>query len=169
MSRFATLAALPVLFIACDPAGGLSDCPECLDGTTTTETAADSEDLMEAPQSACGNVWYVDMTMRGVLTDEMGQPLEGAEVWLEERAWSPIAKSHGMGMTDANGMFEFQVYELPIIEDCWGWAALYHVVGERGEASGEVEANLQVIKGWLDQSFVADVSNLPFTLENAPL
>jgi hypothetical protein len=146
------LTALTLL-VACDQPAAIQDCEDCVGDERVAEG---SEDLLDAPQSQCGNVWYVDMTVVGQLT--------GPDVWLEERAWMPTS-IHGEGVTDDEGRFSFDVVEVPIVEECWGWAALFSVVGEHADASGEIDANMQIVRGWQDGTNIADVSKLPFVLE----
>jgi hypothetical protein len=154
--------SLLVLMAACDQPAPVADCVDCT-GVRAEEDQG-SEDLLDAPDSMCGNVWYVDMEVVGQLVGPDGTPVPDAEVWLEERAWMPTSV-HGEGWTDAEGHFAFEVTGVPIVEDCWGWAALFHVVGERDDASGEIDVNMQIVRAWQDGSFVADVSNLDFVLE----
>lgn len=115
------------------------------------------------PDGACGPVHYIDLEIRGLVQDESGMPAASVEVWLDERAWVPTT-IHGQGMTDADGRFAFPATELPIVERCWGFAALFHIVAQDLESYGEIDANYPIISAWLAGDTFADFEVRPVVL-----
>ncbi len=113
---------------------------------------------------ACGPVHSVDLEIRGRVEDASGIPAPGVEVWLEERAWDP-GTVHGQGMTDADGRFAFPAAGMPIVEQCWGFAALFHIVAQDLERYGEIDANYPIVSAWLAGESVADFEVRPVVLE----
>jgi hypothetical protein len=157
--RLTPLLACAVLTTACnhEPDAGTpatEDAP--LDSAPTGAGAP--------PDGACGPVHYVDLEIRGYVRDGSGLPAAGVEVWLDERAWVPTT-IHGQGMTDSEGHFEFPATELPIVERCWGFAALFHIAAQDLEAYGEIDANYPIISAWLAGEPVADFDVRPVVLQ----
>jgi hypothetical protein len=117
------------------------------------------------PEGACGPVHAVDLAIQGVVQDASGLPAPGVEVWLEERAWAPTTV-HGQGMTDADGRFTFPATGMPIVEKCWGFAALFYIVAQDLESYGEIDANYPIVSAWLQGESVADFEIRPVVLES---
>jgi hypothetical protein len=109
-------------------------------------------------------VHEVDLEIQGVVHDGSGLPAPGVEVWLEERAWAPTTV-HGQGMTDADGRFTFPATAMPIVEQCWGFAALFYIAAQDLESYGEIEANYPIVSAWLEGETVADFEVRPVVLE----
>ena len=128
------------------------------------EPSGGSGTTLPPPEGACGPVHSVDMEIRGKVEDTSGLPAPGVEVWLEERAWEPTTV-HGQGMTDADGHFAFPATALPIVEQCWGFAALFNIVAQDLESYGEIDANYPIISAWLAGEAVADFEVRPVVLE----
>jgi hypothetical protein len=150
-------SAIVVLFAACGPDDqGLSDHDH--------EPAGGSGTTTSVPEGACGPVHAVDLEIRGRVEDASGLPASGVEVWLEERAWAPTTV-HGQGMTDADGHFTFPATGMPIVEQCWGFAALFHLVAQDLERYGEIDANYPIVSAWLANETVADFEVRPVVLE----
>ncbi|HHO53227.1 MAG TPA: hypothetical protein ENK18_20725 [Deltaproteobacteria bacterium] len=99
-----------------------------------------------------------DLTLIGGVTEE-GAAAVGAEVWLEERNWSP-GMVHGQGQTDASGAYQLDATALPIVEGCWGWATGFFLVARLGEATAELPLNSKIISAWLDGATEAEVEVL---------
>ena len=127
-------------------------------------TTGGSGATQAAPDGACGPVHAVDLEIRGRVEDASGLPAPGVEVWLEERAWAPTTV-HGQGMTDADGHFTFPATGMPIVEQCWGFAALFHIVAQDLERYGEIDANYPIVSAWLAGEPVADFEVRPVVLE----
>lgn len=89
---------------------------------------------------ACGAVTEHDLVVTGVVHLD-GEPVEGANVVLEERAWHAGGKVFGTALSDAQGRFELSVDDVVSVEDCWGTALAYYLVGVRGDSRGELGVN----------------------------
>jgi hypothetical protein len=157
--RVTPLLACGLLAVACnhDLDAGPPTADEAPFDSATTGAGA-------PPEGACGPVHYVDLEIRGIVQDGSGLPAAGVEVWLDERAWVPTT-IHGQAMTDADGHFAFPATELPIVERCWGFAALFHIAAQDLEAYGEIDANYPIISAYLANESVADFDVRPVVLQ----
>lgn len=100
----------------------------------------DTGDTDPAPKGACGEVTRHDLVLTGVVLLE-GEPVEGANVALEERAWHADGKVFGTAVTDASGEYVLVVDDVVSVQGCWGSALAYYLVGVRGDARGEMGVN----------------------------
>lgn len=114
------------------------------------------------PPGACGDVTSFDTTVRGVVEDAAGARVPFAEVWLEERNWAPGEK--GRGAADADGVFAIDGRSLPVVEDCWGVATQFWLVGEKGDLWGEWPATRILIPAYT-YGEDAEMGDLPLVLE----
>ncbi|MBX2797335.1 MAG: hypothetical protein KTR31_06705 [Myxococcales bacterium] len=140
-----------------DPPRSATQSPTTVESTDTTSEA-------EVPESACGSVHYVDMTLMGVVLDVDHEPAVDVDVWLEERNWSPHTV-HGEGTTDDEGRFYFDIEQVPIVEECWGIGPQFFLAADDGSSGGEIPANMHIVWAWLDGTYEADISGLPCVLE----
>ena len=124
---------------------------------------ADSLDPADA-NGQCGETHIVDMTLSGYALDEQWRPMANTEVWLEERNWTPRNR-HGTGVTDDSGRFEFELHDVPIVEDCWGIGPQFYLMSASGVRTCEVPANMHIVIAWLDESLYADISGYPCVLQ----
>lgn len=102
--------------------------------------AVDTGDTDPAPKGACGEVTRHDLVLTGVVHHD-GVPVQGANVTLEERAWHADGKVFGTAVTDASGAYVLDVDDVVSVQDCWGSALAYYLVGVRGDARGEMGVN----------------------------
>jgi hypothetical protein len=130
----------------------------CSGGDPTTPTGDDDGE----PSGACGEVTSFDVTIRGHVEDAAGAPVAFADVWIEERNWDPGEK--GRGRSDAAGQFAIDGRDLPVVEDCWGLATQYWIVGEKDELTGEWPATRILIPAYASGGD-ADMGGLPLVLE----
>lgn len=129
------------------------------DGSDPSTTTTGDDD---GPGGACGAVSTFDTTIRGHVEDASGAPVPFATVWIEERNWQP--GEYGRGAADADGVFAVDGRDLPVVEDCWGVATQYWLVGEKDELSGEWPATRILIPAWTTGED-ADMADLPLVLE----
>lgn len=118
------------------------------------------------PAGACGDYHETDVQIVGRVTTADGTPVEGADIWLEERNWAP-GTVHGSGTADAQGAYTFDATTLPIIEDCWGTAVDFWLVGEAPGLFGDKPMNPPIINAWNDGSLVVDAETFPLILDPA--
>jgi hypothetical protein len=130
----------------------------CRGETPTTPTGDDDDE----PTGACGEVTSFDTTVRGRVEDAAGAPVPFADVWLEERNWAPGEK--GRGKADADGVFAIGARSLPVVEDCWGVATQFWLVGEKDALWGEWPATRILIPAY-EYGEDADMGDLPLVLE----
>lgn len=168
MRHVARLTALPLLLAACAAPDSAASLPEFSGAPLPGEDGTpyeDAEPLDPADATGqCGDVHIVDMTLTGYVVDDQWQPVDGIDVWLEERNWTPL-NSHGEGRTDGTGRFRLELTDVPIVEGCWGIGPQFYVVSEAGAAACEVPANMQLVIAWLDDTLEADISGYPCVLE----
>lgn len=148
-------------------------------GTTTpsvTDGAAvtDGEDTDDGGQptnpldGACGSIERETITVRGGVELAGGAPAVGAEVWLEERAYSGRGTPEQWGrgtLTDANGRFDFQAVDIisPVGERCWSIVE-YHLVAELEKQSASDGATQPVFNAVMFDG-IADFSSFPLVLK----
>lgn len=91
------------------------------------------------PVGGCGEVTtsMVDLTVTVVGPED--QPIDGASVSLEERAWEP--GTLGTGTTDSSGEVLLANLDITGVEDCWGTVLDYVVVVALDERSAESRVN----------------------------
>ncbi|MCA9490727.1 MAG: hypothetical protein KC621_12440 [Myxococcales bacterium] len=105
----------------------------------------------------------MNVTLTGRVVDGDGVGVEGADLWLEERNWSP-GRVHGATLSESGGAFELVGGDLPVVEGCWGTAVSYWLVGDDGARTGEKPLNPELLHAWEDGSFAADISSFPLIL-----
>ena len=133
---------------ACALALALTACSGEEPGPSTTDTTE--------PQGACGDVSSIDVSITGTVEDGDGTFLSGVSVWLEERNWNP-GTIHGEATSDGAGSFTFQALGLPVVEDCWGTAVQFYLVGETDTLSGEKPMNSPIFNAYDDGSYSVDL------------
>ena len=138
--------------------GGLlwSGCKE--DEEPSSESTADSE-----PIGACGELSSFDVTVVGRVKDLDNQWVAGVNVALEERNWSP-GTIHGASVSDGDGAFSFAASGLPVVEDCWGTAVQYWLVGASGALAGEKPMNPLMVDAYESGLGVVDLGEFPLIL-----
>lgn len=114
------------------------------------------------PTGACGDVTSFDTVVRGHVEDAAGAPVAFATVWLEERNWAP--GELGRGTSDAAGAFAVEARDLPVVEDCWGVATQFWLVGQKDALTGEWPATRILIPAY-ESGVDADMGPLPLVLE----
>ena len=145
MVRYATVIMVSLL-VAC---GGSS------------EDTDDSDDL-GGEGGACGEITEHNLSILGRVTQD-GQPVEGADVWIEERLWT-FGQRFGNGITDADGVFEFQAQRVVAVEDCWGTALDYVAVVVRGDDTAEDDMNSSLFDAINSGTFSVDTTAFPIKL-----
>ncbi len=119
------------------------------------------------PPGACDVVEEYDFTVLASVTTQGGQPFEGADVWFEDRGWTPGAIL-GNSSSDANGDVEVVALGVTMVEGCpildyWLVAEGTDPTGAAVRAENGLNANLYTA---LDNgTFVADISMFPLELE----
>ncbi len=113
---------------------------------------------------ACGDYLETDVEIVGHVESRSGAPVEGADVWLEERNWAP-GTIHGSATSDASGNYSFFARDLPIIEGCWGTAVSFYLAGEIEGFSGDKPMNPPIINAWNDGSLTVDATVFPLVLD----
>lgn len=131
----------------------------CGGGGSSTSETDDTDDHA----GACGDVSSMDVVLTGLVVDDDNVGVEGADLVMEERNWSP-GHVHGVGRSGPGGAFEMQGVDLPVVEDCWGTAVSYWLVGTAGELTGERPLNPEFLHAWDDGTFTADISDFPLIL-----
>lgn len=137
------------LWVGCGGGGSV-------DGSETSETDTELS-------GACGDVSSMDVTLTGKVVDGDGAGIEGADLWLEERNWSP-GRVHGTARSSGGGAFELIAVDLPVVEGCWGTAVSYWLVGDDGARTGEKPLNPEMLHAWEDGTFAADITAFPLIL-----
>ena len=134
-------------------------------GPDTVALAEPEDPVQDGSQaeSACGDLYLVDLSVGGTVHDADGAPVPNAVVWLEERSWSP-GTIHGSGTTDADGVVWFDVFQVPILEECWAVGPQFFLVAEAYGQTADVPANFTVVSAWLDGTMEADLSPFQFEL-----
>lgn len=137
-----TLLLLSTLaIVACS--GDTSD-----DSTTPTATSGDSGD--GGVTDVTGGFFkatFHTITVRGEVRSLKG-PIEGAEVWLEERNYNGGGRTQEWGrgtVTGPDGTFRFVAKEIVAVEGRWGTLVDYHLVAEAksGTASQGVNSTIR--------------------------
>ena len=103
---------------------------------------------------------YADFRVVGTVEDDDHQPVADVDLALEERNWSP-GTVHGTSRSEASGAFVLDASELPVVEDCWGTAVQYWLVGTRGDLAGEKPMNSLLVRAWLDGVEDVDLGQFP--------
>lgn len=130
-------------------------CGAELDDVSDASTLAASDDSVSIElHSACGETSLVDLRVEGRVVDEMGDPVVGVEVWIEERSW--FHEIYGRGISEVDGAYAFDVFDVPMVDGCLGVGPQFFAVGEGAEGWGEVEGNFPLSMAWLDGTHVAD-------------
>ena len=120
--------------------------------------------IPEEEKGACGDRTTHDVTVLGRVVDVDGQGIESATVDLEDRGWND-GEVLGTATTAADGSFTMSATDVTSIEGCWGTMLDYVLVAEQDGRSGEKGINSQLRSAISDESFEADVSSFPVTLE----
>jgi hypothetical protein len=131
----------------------------CAGEDPSTSEPTDTEDTQTG---ACGAVSSFDTTVRGHVQDIDGAPIAFADVWLEERNWAP--GEFGRGKGEADGTFAIEVRDLPVVEDCWGKATQFWLVGQKDALTGEWPAT-RILMPAYTYGEDADMGTLPLVLE----
>ncbi|MEZ4235160.1 MAG: hypothetical protein R3F59_03160 [Myxococcota bacterium] len=155
MWRFGVLVTIVGCSERVDVAGPTWDDDGTLPVTVAADTAAEAPDY-----GACGPTHLVDLRIVGVAIGSDAAPLAGAVARLETRDWGPVTV-HGAGTTVDDGSFDFLALDVPIVEGCWAIGPQFYVVVEEGALYGEDGANPEVVRAWLDGTYVADLSDPP--------
>lgn len=114
---------------------------------------------------ACGDVSEHNVHVIISVTED-GVPAEGADVSLVEDAWHTPEKSWYGGVTDANGIIEFDAPNIVSVEECWGIALYYIATAQKGaELYGETDMNSSLYGAITDEDYLADVSLFPIELD----
>jgi hypothetical protein len=127
------------------------------EGDTGTEPEPD-------PPGACGDISSFDATITGLVQDASGNAVGGALVELEERTWTP-GTIHGSATAASDGTFVLAATGLPVVEDCWGTAVSFWLLGSSGDLSGEKPMNSLLFDAWADGTGQTDLGSFPLTLE----
>jgi len=130
----------------------------CSQDVEDTELVDDGEN-----SGACGETTRWDIKVVGAVSRQ-GQPVEGASVELEDRGYN-TGDILGSGLTDAEGVFEFDATEVVSVEDCWGTLLNYYVVAEFEAFSGEKKANTYLHTAIYNESYEADMRGFPVEIE----
>jgi hypothetical protein len=132
-------------------------CEKEPEGDTGTEPDPD-------PPGACGDVSSFDATIVGRVADASGSSVSGAEIALEERTWTP-GTIHGTATSEADGSFSLSATDLPAVEDCWGTAVSFWLVGSAEQTTGEKPMNSPLFDAWSDGTGQVDLGDFPLTLQ----
>lgn len=154
-------ATLLVLVGCGGSAGGTSPTDT---GPPATDTDTD-EPIPTTTGGQCGDTTRWDVEVRGRVVDAYGAPAVGADVRLEERAYSMQDEVYGSGPTDGTGGFTFSASQVVSVEDCWATLLDYVVVAESGDLRAERDANSELFSAIDGGSLVADLSAFPLVLE----
>ena len=115
------------------------------------------------PEGACGAVTEgYAVVVRGRVTLQ-GEPVAGASVTVRERLWN-AGKVHGVGETDAEGLFSIDTTELVSVEDCWGTALDYEAEAVWDSWSASRDLNAPLYGAILDDG-EADLTGNPIELD----
>ena len=129
-------------------------------GTSPDDTSPDT-----VPQGgACGEVTTWDVQVIGLVEDALGNPVEGADVLLEERDWT-FGDTFGNALTDAQGRFEFEARDVVSVEGCWGTALDYKLVVVKGTKTLEEDVNSNLFTAIDQGDLIADLTAFPLVLE----
>lgn len=128
--------------------------------------AKSSDDTSEDDDTngACGAVSEHDVDVLGVVHDLEAEPVEGVNVQLEDRGWSP-GTILGTAVTSVSGQFEISGATITDVEDCWGTLLDYVLVASDGSRTGEKAINTQLFNTIADGESVANVEAIPIVLE----
>lgn len=157
--RTTTLAFLSLA--ACGPRAPVTDTgtPPPTDTTNTQITTTD-------PGGLCGDVTTWDVSFSGLVTAAAGGAAAGAQVWVEERAYSAETVIYGSGTTAGNGLFTIDLDQIVSVQDCWGIVLDYYVVAQQGNATVERGINPVLFSAIDNGTLEADISAIPLQLEN---
>lgn len=115
------------------------------------------------PAGACGEFSSIDVTITGRVRDTDQQWVAGVDLALEERNWSP-GTVHGRSVSDSQGSFSFAASGLPILEDCFGTAIQFWLVGQTDDLSGEKPMNPLIIEAWESGEHAISLGEFPLLL-----
>lgn len=111
--------------------------------TSETEPAT-SDTGSSTLEGYCGDVGAFDMAFGGFVEDSSGQRMGGVLITLEERNWAQ--QSFTQALSDPDGRFELSASDLPVIEDCWGHAVSFWLVGSTDTLWGDKPLNANIIE-----------------------
>jgi len=131
-----------LVFAACSGAGAESD------------TAEDG--------GACGAVTSHTVTVRAKVVNGTGQPVAGASVVLEERAWEPGAR--GQGTSGEDGEVILRDLSITSVERCWGTALDYALVAKKDAVTAEEPLNSSLFNLILEGGADLDLRGDPLVL-----
>jgi hypothetical protein len=129
-----------------------------------TEQVEDTDTVdADDNKGACGDTSLWDITVIGAVSHQ-GQFVEGATVELEDRGYN-TGQILGSGVTDSDGVFELDAFDVVSVEDCWGTLLNYYIVAEFEDIAGEKKANTYLHTAIYDESLEADMRGFPVELE----
>jgi hypothetical protein len=131
-------------------------CEKESEGDSGTEPEPD-------PPGACGEVSSFDAVITGRVQDDAQNAVGSALIDLEERSWTP-GTLHGSATSNADGTFTLTATGMPAVEDCWGTAVSFWLVGSEGELWGEKPMNSLLFDAWVTGTGQADLGEFPLTL-----
>jgi len=134
-------------------------------GACASEEEPAEDTVEQTNDGACGDVSEWDVRVIIAVTQD-GQPAPGADVTLIENAWHIPEKSWYGGVTDADGLIEFDAADVVSVEDCWGIALYYYAEAQKGsDLYGRTDMNSSLFGAITDEDYLADVSLFPIELE----
>ncbi|MEQ1564232.1 MAG: carboxypeptidase-like regulatory domain-containing protein [Myxococcota bacterium] len=130
----------------------------CAGDPPAQESGADTQ------LGACGEKSEIaSVVIEGRVRDEQQNWVADVDVQLEEWNWDP-GTIHGAGRTDATGAFSFTATNLPVLEDCWGTAVQFWLVGEKGYLRGEQPMNPYLIEAYESGAGSVNTGDVPMIL-----
>jgi hypothetical protein len=113
------------------------------------------------PVGACGDVTSIpELTIVGRVRDVDQNWVEGVDLALEERNWSP-GTVNGTATSGPGGQFELVATNLTVVEECWGTAVSYWLHGVTDTAEGDKPMNPDLEHAWSSGSDQVDLGEFP--------